>query len=208
VKVQPTTAGLVVVIVALSVALAFSSCPRPDPESGKIPAELEKTADSLEATRPAADDRRDSVVRVVVVDTARARKAEALAKAAKLEAEGSRKQADSLARLASTSADSAALWRQAYERRTEEADQLRTANAAADSALQAERSARVNLQGLFNAAEARRRTAEEVVIPGLRQAIAQLEKPCRIVGPIPCPSRKTSAVLATAATVAALSSRR
>lgn len=205
-KIQPTTAGLLAIIAALSLALVFSSCPKKD--EGKIPKELEKTADSLEATRPAADDRRDSVERLVVIDTARARKAEAVAKAATAKAEGLRKEADSLARLASTSADSAALWRQAYERRTAEADQLRTGAAAADSALQAERSARLRLDQLFRDSEARRRTAEEVVIPGLRQAIAQLEKPCRIVGPIPCPSRRAVLIGATLGTVAAVSASR
>lgn len=203
-RIQPTTAGLVAIIAALAVALVFSSCPK-DPDEGKIPKALEKTADSLEATRPAADDRRDSVTRLVVIDTARARKAETVAKAATARAEGLRKEADQLAAQAVASADSALLWRRAYERRTEEADQLRTANAAADSALQAERSARLRVAQLFSDSEARRRTAEEVVIPGLRSAIAQLEKPCRILGPIPCPSRKAVLVIATVGTVAAVS---
>lgn len=203
-KIQPTTAGLLAVIGALTLALVFSSCPRPDPDE-KVPAPIRKTADSLEATRPEFDDRRDSVVRVVAVDTARAVRAERLARARKDSAAALRKEADSLASLARTSADSATLWREAYERRTAEADQLRSSAAAADSALQAERSARVNLGQLFNAAEARRRTAEEVVIPGLERAISQLEKPCRIVGPIPCPSRRVAFLAGAVGAVVAVS---
>lgn len=203
-KIQPSTVGWLTLTGALVVALVFSSCPRPD-EKDKVPAPIQKTADSLEATRPAFDDRRDSVVRVVAIDTARAVRAERLARARKDSAEGFRRQADSLARLAGTSADSATLWRQAYERRTEEADQLRASNAAADSALQAERSARLRVSQLFSESELRRRQAEEVVIPGLERAIAQLEKPCRIVGPIPCPSRRVSFVAGAAAAVAILS---
>lgn len=202
-KIQPSTLGWATVSGALALALVFSSCPRPDPD--KVPAPVQKTVDSLEATRPAFDDRRDSTVRVVVIDTARARKAETVAKAATARAEGLRKEADSLAAQAVASADSALLWRQAYERRTAEADQLRTANAAADSALQAERSARVRLGQLFSESELRRRQAEEVAIPGLERAIAQLEKPCRILGPIPCPSRKVSFLAGAIGAVAVLS---
>ncbi len=203
-KIQPSTVGWMTVSATLALVLLFSTCPRPDPKE-KVPAKVQKTVDSLEATRPAFDDRRDSVVRVVTIDTARAVRAERLARARRDSAEGARKEADSLAALARSSADSARLWHEAYDRRTAEADQLRSSNAAADSALQAERSARVNLGQLLGASELRRRQAEEVAIPGLERAIAQLEKPCRIVGPIPCPSRRVAFLAGALGAVAAVS---
>lgn len=205
-KIQPTTAGLVAIIVALAGALVFTSCPRPDPAE-KIPVEIRKASDSLKATRPEAEHRRDSVLRVVAVDTARAVRAERLARAAKDSAEGFRKRADSTATQARLYGDSAFLWRSAYENRTEEADQLRTALSSSDSALQARTAAGANLRLLWLDSEARRRKAEEVVIPGFERAIAQLEQPCRILGPIRCPSRKAVLIGATLAMVAALSAK-
>lgn len=191
-KVQPSTAGWLVVTGALAAALVFSYCGRPDPDEGKVPAPIAKTVDSLKTTAPDFAERRDSVVKVVTIDTARARRAEAAARAAELRAESERKAADSLAALAATSADSARLWHAAYDRRTTEAANLRVSLDSAHSATASERSARLSLDGLYREAERRRKTAEEVAIPGLEAAIAKLEKPCRVVGPIPCPSRRVA----------------
>jgi hypothetical protein len=201
-KIQPSTLGWLAVTGALAVALALSHWPRPG-SGDKVPAEVQRSADSLELTRPATEDRRDSILRLVVVDTARAVRAERLAKARKDTAEGFRKRADSSAALASVYGDSAFLWRDAYENRTAEADQLRLAFAAADSARAAEAMARARFDQLFRDSEARRRVAEEVVIPGLQRAISQLEKPCRLVGPIRCPSRTETALLTVAVGIAA-----
>lgn len=203
-KVQPSTVGWLTVTGALVAALVFSHCGRSD-DGEKVPAPIAKTADSLAATAPEFGQRRDSVVRVVTIDTARARRAEAATRAAELKAEGARKAADSLAAQAATSADSARLWHAAYDRRTEEAANLRVGLDSAKEAAAAERSARLSLDQLFREAERRRTAAENVVIPGLQKAIAQLEKPCRILGPIPCPSRRVSFVAGAVGAVAILS---
>lgn len=179
-----------------------------DDEGGKIPPALERTADSLEAGRPAFEERRDSVVRVLVRDTLESRRLARAAQAARDSAEGSRQRADSIASLAASQRDSAALWRQAYEARSEEAGQLRRSLDSAQAAHSAELLARARLEQLWGEAERRRATAEEVVIPGLRQAIARLEKPCRLLGPIPCPSRRASALAGAAAALAAVAATR
>lgn len=207
-RIQPTTAGWLAVTGALVAALVFSHCGRPGDDEEKVPAPIAKTADSLEATRPEFTERRDSVVRVVAIDTARARRAEAAAKAAQLRADEADKAADSLAALAATSADSARLWHAAYDRRTEEAANLRTSLDSAQAATAAERAARLNLGQLFAESERRRKAAEEVVVPGLERAIAQLEKPCRIVGPVPCPSRRVSFVAGAIGAVVIVSATR
>lgn len=199
---KPLTAGLIGVALGAGAMLALELIPRGSGD--KVSPELEKTADSLKATRPAAEDRRDSTLRLVVVDSVRAVRAERLAKARKDTAEAYRKVADSLAALANVYGDSAFLWRDAYENRTAEADQLSQSLAAADSARGAELANAGRFRLLWIDAEARRRAAEEVVIPGLQRSIAQLEKPCRLVGPIRCRSRTETAVLAVLGTVAAV----
>lgn len=206
-KVRWTIGGLGVIIAALAVGLVLKSCQRsPDP-ANKIPPSLAKTLDSLDVTKPTFEGRRDSVLRVVTIDTAAAARAQRLAKASRDSAEGFRKRADSLAALASVYADSTFIWRQAYEARTEEAEQLRRSIDSTESALQSERNARASILTSWRESEARRAELERANA-GLRTAIAQLEKPCRILGPIPCPSRTVSAVGGVVIGVVALSSSR
>lgn len=203
-KVQPSTVGWLVVTGALAAALVASHWPRS--EAGeKVPASIAKTADSLKVTRPAADNRRDSLVRSAAADTMRAVRAERLAKAARDSAERFRKAADSAAALARVYGDSAFLWRDAYENRTAEAGQLRTALDSAEAGNRAMTSAAASLRLAWLDADARRRQAEEVVIPGLERAIRQLDQPCRIVGPIKCPSRRVSFVAGAVGAVVILS---
>lgn len=206
VTVKWTVRGLAVIAGALAIGLVFKSCQGPD-DSGKIPEKLERKLDSLAVTAPAHQDRQDSIIRVIVVDTIAARRHAAAASAAKRDAEGSRQRADELARQASAEADSARLWRQAYEARTEEAAGLRVSLAQTDSALAAEKSARAAALVGWRS-ETSRRMALEDANQGLRAAIARLEKPCRIVGPIPCPNRTVSFVAGVTLGVVALSSSR
>lgn len=193
--------------VLAGLALLSLTCGKDD-DAGKIPAELERKADSLAASRPAFEERRDSVVQILVRDTLESRRLARAAKAARDSAEGSRLRADSIAALASSQRDSAALWRAAYDARTQEAEQLRRSLDSAQAARAAELLARAELTRLWGEAERRRQLAEETVIPGLRDAIARLEKPCRLLGPIPCPSRRASALAGAAATLAAIAATR
>lgn len=199
-KIKWTVPTLAIIAVALAVALAVKSWPHSDPQKGKVPPQIAKTSDSLKVTRPEFGARRDSVLRVVVVDTIRAARAERAAKAAELKAEGFRKAADSIAALARAQGDSSFLWKFAYDNRTNEAEHLQFSLDSTKSALASERSARVSVEFLRGDAERRRKIAEETTIPGLERAIAALEKPCRIVGPIRCPSRTVTAVLAVTTT--------
>lgn len=201
-----TVGGLAVIAGALAIGLVFKSCQRPD-DSGKIPAPLERKLDSLAVTAPAHQDRQDSIIRVVMVDTIAARRHAAAATAAKRDAEASRQRADELERQARSRADSAILWRQAYDARTEEAAGLRVSLASTDSALAAEKSARAAALAGWRSETARRMSIEDAN-QGLRAAIARLEKPCRIVGPIPCPNRTVAFVGGVTLGVVALSSSR
>lgn len=201
-----TVSGLAVIAGALAIGLVFKSCQKPD-DSGKIPAPLERKLDSLAITAPSHQDRQDSIIRVVVEDTVAARRHAAAASAAKRDAEASRLRADDLERQARSRADSALLWRQAYEARTEEAVGLRSSLASSDSALASERSARAAALAGWRSETARRMSIEDAN-QGLRSAIERLEKPCRIVGPIPCPNRTVAFVGGVALGVVALSSSR
>jgi hypothetical protein len=181
----------VTAILVVATVLIFRGCGTPkQTEADKLPPAVVKTMDSLAHEQPAFVHRQDSLVKVVVFDTARAvayRKAEERAKMAAASAE---RRADSLGRVA-TSANE---WHAAYEARSSQADTLKMALARADSVAEAERSARRTL-ALAYGADTTRRVAVEKLNADLREAIRSLEKPCRIIGPIPCPSRTASAGL-------------
>ncbi len=161
----------------------------------KIPIETQRTLDSLKETSWEFKHQKDSIIRVVVYDTVQAIRAETAARQARARAQTEQHRADSLAMVARTSTDSASTWRQAYEARTAEAVELRTTVAAKDSAYRFERDARQALSVLYGA-DTTRRIAIERVNADLVKAIARLEQPCRVIGPIPCPSRTASAILA------------
>lgn len=159
----------------------------------KIPKETQETIDSLRVTKPAFDHTQDSIRRIVVYDTMQATRAQAAAEKARASAQAQQHRADSLAVVARTSADSATAWHRAYDARTEEAVNLRTAFAEKDSAYRSERHARQALEVNYGA-DTTRRIAIEKVNKDLLQAIDRLEQPCRVLGPIPCPSRTVAAV--------------
>lgn len=179
-------AGLVVVLLMIN---------WPSDDQPKIDPKLQRSLDSSEATRPDFLRRRDSLARIAVLDTLisvrQSERSDSLARVARR----ARARADSLARLGTE-------WRAAYEARTEEADSLALALVQKDSAWRSERSSRINFQRLAAEEEARRRSLE-TLNGGLRRTIASLERPCRLVGPIPCPNRLTSAVLSALAGYAA-----
>lgn len=180
-----------VLLMIVSALLIFRSCRRTEQtEADKLPPAVVKTMDSLDRTKPEFEARKDSIIRVVVFDTARAVAFRRAEERAKLAASSAERRADSLAKLATTAQE----WHAAYDARTSEADTLKLALIRADSVSEAERRARVNLS-LAYGADTTRRVALEKLTVDLRAAIVKLEKPCRLLGPIPCPSRSASAGL-------------
>lgn len=178
-----------VVIAILGAGLAFKSCQKPTPTDNLTPPE-HKTIDSLKNTQPTFAKTQDSIIHIVVVDTQHAavsRKAEIAAKASAARAEH---RADSIAAIASSMAD----WKSAYDARTQETVGLKLAVQHADSIAADERDARIKLSTAYGA-DTLRRVAIEKLNVGLVKTIGELQRPCKIVGPIPCPSRTVTAVL-------------
>ena len=161
----------------------------------KIPPATQKTIDSLIVMKPAFVHTQDSLKTVVVRDTQRAMMAEKAARLAIASAQRARSVADSFAQIARTVTDAGQSWHTAYDERTVEADNLRVAVAQKDSAYRDERDARQGLQKLYVSDTLRRVVVEKVVVD-LTDAIKHLQQPCRIVGPVPCPSRTVTFVLA------------
>lgn len=192
-------AGVGVLAFAVLVAVLFvaDSCHRePGP---KIPVETQATIDSLRFTAEAFRRMADSSQRIVVYDTIRSVVIQRVAAKAVETSARLGTTADSLARLAK---DSAALWERAYNVRTMEADTLRLAVAQLDTALAYERNARRTL-GMVYGADTLRRITTERVNADLQTAISHLQQPCRVLGPIPCPSRSVTLVLSVTAGAAA-----
>jgi hypothetical protein len=178
-----------VLISALVIALVATCAHRPSAPA--IPPQLSQTIDSLGRSHFADSTRRDSL-RASAHDLQHIAAATGTRSVQTSEhAAVNGHIADSLAQLASralSAEDSARFYSGAYQRRTAERDTLLTA-------LQLERTARGQDQQAAdafrlasNAAEARLRVSEGVVI-GLRAAIAEASKPCRIARFVPCPTR-------------------
>lgn len=199
-----TVAGLAVLVVALSIALGIKSCEKP-PEP-KIPPALQAKLDSLTETRKPFEQARDSVIRIVVHDTVAAAGSNARSEAAVAAAATSQHEADSIARVAALHADSAALWREAYEAQKRTDDSLRVALAAKDSAYRFERAARISLLGVVHRDSLRLSSMQDAQDRLVRR-ISELEPPCKVIGPIKCPSRK-AVMLATAAAIVVVDARR
>jgi hypothetical protein len=188
-----------VVIAALLIAYLFKGCGGPD--QPKIDPKTQKTIDSLDVTKPEFKKQQDSIITVVIHDTVKAAAVDRAADQSRARAQIAEHRADSIAAIAREHADSALLWRQAYDARTTEADTLRKAVAQKDSALKSERSAFANLSILY-AKDTTRRLVIEGVNEGLKRDIAKLQQPCTVpgtFGKIPCPSRTVTLLLTTAA---------
>lgn len=184
---------------SFALAYVFKSC-QPEPKP-KIPVEVQKRIDSLAITKAAFDSGQKAGLGRIVHDTVRAIVYKTRAAESETRAEIANTTADSLAAqaaLAKTADSAAVAWKAAYDVRTVEADQWRITAARNDSAYQAERSARVEALQLYDGA-VKRLQSTELVNVDLRKAIAKLEQPCRILGPIPCPSRTVTLILSTVA---------
>lgn len=193
----PLAATIGVIIITIFALRSCHTTPGP-----KIPERTQREIDSLANAKPAFEHVRDSIIRIVVHDTIRATIVDRAAERTRVVAAQAEHRADSLATMARAHTDSAILWRQAYDARTVEADTLRLAVAQKDSALRYERDARVGLSLLYGA-DTLRRVAVERVNADLVKAIKRLEQPCRIIGPIPCPSRTVTAIVVGSAAAVA-----
>lgn len=186
------TSGIVIAI--LVVGYLWKSCDRPDPQ--KLPPEIVKTIDSLDNTKPDFDRSQDSLRKAVQKDTAVAVRHKVAAKAFETAADSIGRRGDSLAGVARTALDSAAAWRRAYTERTAETVQLRKVIAQTDSAYRAEVSARMALSIAYGA-DTLRRISVEKLNAGLRQTIEELERPCKFLKYVSCPSRTTTGVFSS-----------
>lgn len=196
--------GAALLAIGLGVLLAFQSCRDSDP-GPKIPPAVERRIDSMAITKPAFDSTQAAGRAEVGKDTTAALLARVRAARVRDSALFAQRLADSLgaaAARAQTSDSAAVAWMLAYEARSEEAARLRVSNDSLESAYRSERSARLTLSVLY-AKDTLRRNATEKINADLREAITRLERPCRIVGPIPCPNRTVSALLGAAAGAAA-----
>lgn len=188
-----------IIAVALLLAWLFKSCQREPPP--KIPVKTQRTIDSLQNTKTTFDSSQTAGKQKVARDTTRAVTHHAAAVQAEASANFSKLTADSLAVTAAhakTADSAAAAWKDAYDARTREAEQWHAAAVRNDSAYQAERDARIAAVSLWAADTLRRHVTEQVNLD-LRKAIDKLQQPCKIIGPIPCPSRTVTMVLSAAA---------
>lgn len=195
-KAAITGSGIVIIILVL--AYLLKNCGGGG--KAKIDAKTQRSIDSLAATRPAFQRTKDSIITVVVHDTVHAAVVYRTSIATGARAEASGRIADSLGSLARLHADSARLWRAAYESRTREVDTLKLAVVQLDSAYRYEHEARIALGTLYGA-DTIRRIAEERVNAGLIRDISRLQQPCKVVGFIPCPTRTVTMVVTAVAIV-------
>jgi hypothetical protein len=187
--------GLLGVIIAiLALGYVVKSCQRPSDPSEKIPPATQRTIDSLTRTKPAFDSVADSLRVRIIHDTVQSVQLQEAAARSATRARDAQARADALAEAAHVAQDSTAAWRRAYEARTAEAVALRETVRNDSLAIGREVDARRAL-ALAYGADTLRRVAIERVNADLSAVIERLDVPCRIVGPIPCPSRTTTAVL-------------
>jgi len=177
-------AGVIAVIIAL--AFGLRGCHADPPP--KIDPATQKSIDSLTTTQPTFDSTQHAIAQAVARDTIVTVIHDKASNVALAEARTAQARADALAIEAGRAVDSATAWHRAYDARTEEAGKLRGALAEKDSALTSARSAFSRLAGAYSA-DTLRRLAIERVNKGLADDIAKLQQPCRIIGPVPCPSR-------------------
>lgn len=179
--------GIVGVILGIIVlTLTLRGC-HVDP-GPKIDPATQHSIDSLKITKPAFDSTQHAAAQAVARDTIVTVIHDRASNVTLTEARTAQARADALAIEAGRATDSATAWHRAYDERTIEAGKLRTSLAEKDSALTSERSALFRLSGAY-AADTLRRLAIEKVNRGLVDDIAKLNQPCRVIGPIPCPSR-------------------
>lgn len=182
--------AIIVAIVAIGYTIANN---RADPKP-KIAPELQAKMDSLDMTKKSFEHAQDSLRHVVIYDTVKASVHAAAATRATAAAKAAQHVADSLAVAAQDAHDAGESWHKAYDARTEEAVGLRVAAAKSDSAYRFERDARLTLSELYKADTLRRVAIQDLNV-GLKKTIEGLERPCKVVKYLSCPSRTTTAVI-------------
>lgn len=176
-------------------AWLFSTCGRRSDTGEKIPPKTQRALDSLAADAATFHARADSLLRMVGTDTIRLTRTLTRVDTVTRHAEILEGRADSLARLGAYEA--------AYRSEHLANDTLHVVIDSLYAALGIERATRTRLLTLY-AADTLRRVAVERINTELQTAIGRLERPCRIVGPIPCPSRTVTFVVAALGTGAAV----
>lgn len=181
--------------IIIGIVLAFAAGAvvlwRSDHQPPALPPALATRVESLTITRPLDSARIDSLRRAAAVSGQAARAAAARAATIEASAAQLQQRADSLAQIAAQR-DSAAAWRVAYLARTEQADSLHAANDSLHAAIH-QLAADTLAQALHIASLERRNRSLEALNADLVRATARAGQ-CRLVGPIPCPSRGAVAV--------------
>jgi hypothetical protein len=193
----PSRAILTGVAIGLLAIAGWSLVGRIFPSNPPGPTKSEQTADSLKATRPAEQALLDSSNARIAARAAPSAKAEADAKASKASAERNRRLADSLAVVAATAADSATAWHNAYDKRNDEAIDLRKTVASNVVTIFNLKADTTDLRFQLKTVNTRLKTTEDVN-DGLRKDLEQARK-CKILGLVNCPSRIQAVVMAVVA---------
>lgn len=161
------------------------------PSQDKIPPDLQVTLDSMGRTQLAHDLMQDSLTQLQRQDSILRAAEQLRAQMAASRARLQKMTADSLAAMAQTADE----WHAAHDARAKEAQEWQASAAAKDSALTLEIAAHARTKFQLTEETKRRVELETVIVPGLRETIASLEKPCRVARYIPCPSRTVTGLL-------------
>lgn len=175
-------------LLAIVVGWAFHTCGKRSDNAPKIPPAVQKTIDSLNRTNDSVHKATDSVLTVVKHDTVHAIKILRRVDTVERIIRRTEAAADSLAKLQQ--------WEAAYRAEKVANDSLHVVNDSLHAAFVAERNARVETFRLF-VSDTVRRTTIERVNTDLQKAISKLQQPCKVIGPIPCPSRTATAVISS-----------
>ena len=155
------------------------------PSNPPGPTPSERTSDSLAITKP---------IDQALIDSSNARIAQRqpTSDASIRAARTAQERADQAGHLAdSLAADSA--WKAAYQKRTEEADSLKSVSAHKDTVIIALMADTVDLRGQLGIVNKRLKTTEDVNA-GLRHDLEQARQ-CKLLGFINCPSRIQTAAI-------------
>lgn len=183
-----------IAIAILAIGFVVKSCDDPSPL--KLPPAIVKTIDSLDTTKPAFDAEQDSLRKAVAGAAERAMRYKLAAEAFQGRTRAAEALADSLARVAQATNAPDSAWRKAYDARTVEAVGLRRQVALTDSAYRSEHAALMKLSIAYGA-DTLRRISVEKLNAGLRQTIEELERPCKFLKYVSCPSRTTTGVVSS-----------
>ena len=181
-------------------AWAFYTCGRRGevPEE-KLPPDVVHRIDSLAATATAFRTRAESLATVIKHDTIRVARIVTRTDTLLQRVTVTERSADSLAALRE--------WESAFRTERSVNDTLHTVIDSLQTAVSIERNAVDVFRGLY-VADTLRRSAVEKVNTDLQQAVARLERPCKILGPVPCPSRTVTFIATALVTIGVLSSTR